>query len=170
MKVLKMIIYIIIGLIITGLFVLTFFTSRQADQENNDKSLDRMVKLKRTLIASFGQYWAINLTMYLILICIIFALLFLYTSVDKLNITISDHNGRMIYWAGITLSVIFSILIIGSAFILYINGQSNYYVPNTIQSHDNDSSIQKRIIITKIVVSIIVIISIILSVFLYIKK
>ena len=72
MKVLKMIIYIIIGLIITGLFVLTFFTSRQADQENNDKSLDRMVKLKRTLIASFGQYWAINLTMYLILICIIY--------------------------------------------------------------------------------------------------
>jgi hypothetical protein len=172
MKYLKYIIYILICLIILSFFIILFFTSRQENQENNDKSIDRMVKIKRALIASFGQYWAVNLITYLILICIIFTLLFLYTSVDKLNITISDHNGRMIYWVGITLSLIFSVLIIGSACISYINYEatSNYYVPNTIESNNNNLSIQNRIIVVKIVVSIILIISVILSVFLYIKK
>ena len=171
MKRLNLIIYIIIGLVILGLFVLVFFTSRSSQEENDYKSIDRMTKLKRALIASFGQYWAINLIMYVILIFIIFALLFLYTKIDKLNITISDKNGKMIYWTGITLCVIFSIFMIGLATTSYINDQKpSYGTTNTDAYYDAEISRQSRILIIKIIATVLIIITMLCSFLLYLKS
>lgn len=171
MKVLNLIIYIIIGLVILGLFVLVFFTSRSPQEENDYKSIDRMTKIRRSLIASFGQYWAVNLIMYVILIFIIFVLLFLYTKIDKLNITISDNNGRMIYWTGITLCVIFSIFMIGLATTSYINDQKpSYGTINTDAYYDAEISRQNRILIVKIIATVLIIISMLISFLSYIKS
>ena len=163
----KLVVFSLISLVIIGLLVLLIFTTKQAEQENNYKSLDRMTKIKRSLIATFGQYWAVNIIMYVVLVAVILGLLFFYTTADKYNITISDHNGRMIYWTGITLSVMFGILMISLAVSTYIKGQDSGYIKNTVPAYQEEETKQTRVLIVKIVAVSLVIITIILSIFLY---
>lgn len=163
----KLVVFSIIGLVIIGLLILLIFTTKQTGEENNYKSLDRMTKIKRALIATFGQYWAVNLIMYVVLVAVILGLLFFYTTADKYNITVSDHNGRMIYWTGITLSVMFGIMMISLAISSYINGQDSGYVKNSVPAYEEEQKKQDRVMIVKIVAVSLLIITIILSIFLY---
>jgi ABC-type Fe3+ transport system permease subunit len=163
----KLVVFSIISIVIIGLLILTIFTSKQTAQENNYKSLDRMIKIKRSLIAAFGQYWVVNIIMYVVLVAVILGLLFFYTTSDKYNITISDHNGRMIYWTGITMCVMFGIIMISLTVSSYINGQDSGYVKNSVPSYQEEEKKQTRVMIVKIVAVALLIITIILSIFLY---
>jgi heme/copper-type cytochrome/quinol oxidase subunit 2 len=154
-------------MVIIGLLVLLIFTSKQTAQENNYKSLDRMTKIKRSLIATFGQYWVVNIIMYIVLVAVILGLLFFYTTADKYNITINDHNGRMIYWTGITLSVMFGILMISLAISSYINGQDSNFPKNSVPSYQEEDKKQNRLMIVKISAVLLLIVTIVLSIFLY---
>lgn len=166
----KIIVFFIIGLVILGLLIVGIFTSQQKNEDNNQQSLDRMTKLKRSLTTSFGQYWAINIIMYIVLILVILGLLFFYTRSDKYNITISDHNGRMIYWTGITIAILFGIFIVGMAVTTFVNGDTNTYPDNSIPGYQADEDREDRKKIVLIIGSILAVITIILSILLYFRK
>jgi ABC-type Fe3+ transport system permease subunit len=163
----NLVVFTILIIVIIGLLVLTIFTSKQTAQENNYKSLDRMIKIKRSLIATFGQYWTVNIIMYIVLVTVILGLLFFYTTSDKYKITISDHNGRMIYWTGITLSVMFGIMMISLSVSSYINGQDSGFVKNSVPKYQEEEKKQTRVMIVKIVSVCLLIITIVLSIVLY---